>query len=237
RDLRRVTPAEPLVDVLDDLLTTSRLDVDVDVRRAVALGREEPFEEQTVRDRVDRRDAERVADRRVRGRAATLREDPLLAAERRDVADDEEVAGEAECRDDLELVLEHEPRTLGPGGARLAVAFERAPTDELAQPGGLVVPRGHGVRRERRRDEAEVERALPAELGGGEDRLRVRAVAREHLVRRTQVRGGGTRQPAVHVVERAARADRAERRPERRLGGRRVVDRARRDERKARVRG
>ena len=47
--LGRVVAAVALVDVLDDLLAAVALDVDVDVRRAVALGGEEALEQQAER--------------------------------------------------------------------------------------------------------------------------------------------------------------------------------------------
>ncbi len=51
---------------------------------------EEPLEREVVEDRVDRRDAQQVADRRVRGRAATLAEDALALREPHDVVHDQE---------------------------------------------------------------------------------------------------------------------------------------------------
>jgi hypothetical protein len=47
-----VVAAVALVDVLDDLLAPVALDVDVDVGRAVTLGRQEPLEQQPERHRV-----------------------------------------------------------------------------------------------------------------------------------------------------------------------------------------
>ena len=88
--------AVALVHVLDRLFAPVALDVDVDVGRAVALGRQEPLEQQAERHRVGVGDAERVADRAVRGRAAPLAVDVGSAAELDDVPHDQEVAGEAE---------------------------------------------------------------------------------------------------------------------------------------------
>ena len=67
-DLRGVVPAVGVVDVLDDLLPSPGLDVDVDVRGAVAFGGEEPLEQQPPPDGIDVGDPEGVADRRVRRR-------------------------------------------------------------------------------------------------------------------------------------------------------------------------
>ena len=73
--LSGVVTAVTLVDVLDDLLPQVRFDVDVDVRRPVAGRRQEPLEQQLVGDRVDRGDAECVADRGVGRRSPALAQD------------------------------------------------------------------------------------------------------------------------------------------------------------------
>ena len=64
-----------VVHVLDDLLAPVALDVDVDVGRPVALGRQEALEQQAERHRVGVGDAERVADRGVGRAAPALAED------------------------------------------------------------------------------------------------------------------------------------------------------------------
>ena len=118
-----VLAAVAVVDVLDDLLPAVALDVDVDVGRAVALGGQEPLEQQAEADGVGLGDAERVADRRVGRRPPALAVDVGLAAELDDVPHDEEVAGEPELLDDVELVVEvaHALASrLSPGVARLA---------------------------------------------------------------------------------------------------------------------
>ena len=95
------------VDVLDDLLPAiAGGQVEVDVGPLAALLGEEALEEEAHADRIDRRDAERVADRAVGGRAAPLAEDAALAAEADDVPHDQEIAGEVEPLDHAELVLE-----------------------------------------------------------------------------------------------------------------------------------
>ena len=70
--LGRVAPVVALVDVLDHLFAPTGLDVDVDVRGAVARRGQEALEEQVQLHRVGVRDAQRETDRRVRGRAAAL---------------------------------------------------------------------------------------------------------------------------------------------------------------------
>ena len=74
-----------VVDVLDHLLAALVLDVEVDVGRTVALGREEPLEEQPERDRVGLGDTERVADRAVGRAPPPLAVDVVTPAEVDDV--------------------------------------------------------------------------------------------------------------------------------------------------------
>ena len=69
---------------------------------------QEPLEQQAQVDGVDVGDAQRVADGRVGGRAPALAVDALGAAELDDVPHHEEVAGEAQRLDDLELVVDLE---------------------------------------------------------------------------------------------------------------------------------
>ena len=95
-----------LVDVLDDLLAPLVLEVDVDVGRLLALGRDEALEQQIEALRVDRGDAEAVADRGVGRRAAPLAEDAARPGEAHDVVDGEEIGRVVELGDQGELVLE-----------------------------------------------------------------------------------------------------------------------------------
>ncbi len=80
--------------------------VHVDIRRLRALGIEEPLERELVGQGVDVRDADRVGDKGACGRAACRREDTLMARERQQVSDDEEVRRESLIDNDLEFVLE-----------------------------------------------------------------------------------------------------------------------------------
>ena len=96
-----------LVDVLDDALAAiAARQIEVDVRPFAALFRQEPLEQQIHPDRIDGRDAEAVADGAVGRRAAPLHEDVLLPAVIDDVPDDQEVAGEIELLDEIELALD-----------------------------------------------------------------------------------------------------------------------------------
>ena len=134
-DLRRVVPPVLGVDVLDDLLAPVALDVDVDVGRPVALGRQEALEQQAERHGVGGGDAEGVADGRVGGAAPALAEDVLLPAEPHEVPHDEEVAGEAELLDDRQLVVDRAPRP-GPQRRHLACPVRRRPAGARRSGGG-----------------------------------------------------------------------------------------------------
>ncbi len=72
----------------------------------LALFGQEALEEQIHADRIDRGDAERVADRRVRRRAAALAEHAEFFGGAHDVPHDQEVAGQIHPRDDAEFVFE-----------------------------------------------------------------------------------------------------------------------------------
>src|SRR5579863_3351062 len=76
-----------LIDVLDDLLATLVLEIDIDVGRLVASGADEALEKDVDARRIDRRDAEAIADGRVGGRAASLAQDAALAGKAHEVVD------------------------------------------------------------------------------------------------------------------------------------------------------
>jgi hypothetical protein len=68
--------AVALIDVLDDRLAAlAARQIEVDVRPLAAGLREKPLEQQVHPHRIDGGEAERVADRAVRGRAAALHEE------------------------------------------------------------------------------------------------------------------------------------------------------------------
>ena len=79
RRQRRAVAAVLVVDVLHDFLAPLVLEVDVDVGRLVALLADEALEQHATARRIDLGDAEAVADRRVRRRAAPLAQDALRA--------------------------------------------------------------------------------------------------------------------------------------------------------------
>ena len=209
-----MTPPVAFVHVLDHLLAAARLDIHVDVRRPVTRRGEEALEEQSQVDRVDVGDAERVADSGVGGRAPPLAIDVEAFAHLRDVPHDEEVAGEAEPADHVELMADLLPRPGHPLGLRCSVARRRALGHEPAQVALLVHSRGNGEVGQLRGDQSEVEGAGAPELGGALDDPRgQRAEAPGLLGRRAQASHGSRGQPALQLGQRAAR-------PHRRQGGR-----------------
>ena len=97
-------PSRPYfsIDVLDHpLAPIAARQIEIDVGPLAALFRQKPLEQQIHPDRIDRGDAEAVADGAVGRRAAALHENPLLAAEVDDVPDDQEIAGEIELLDQV----------------------------------------------------------------------------------------------------------------------------------------
>src|SRR5262249_53194111 len=78
-------------------------EIDVDVRRLLAVHADEPLEEKAHPHRIDGGDLQRITDRRVRGRAAALTEDASLSGKANDVPNGEEITGE------VELLDQHQP--------------------------------------------------------------------------------------------------------------------------------
>src|SRR5580658_2613392 len=81
------------------------LEIDIDVGRLLALGADEALEEKIDLLGIDRGDAEAVAHRRVRCRAAALAENALTPCKGDDVLDGEEIRRVAELADEPELRL------------------------------------------------------------------------------------------------------------------------------------
>ena len=127
---RRAEPAVFLVDVLDDpLAPIAARQIEIDVGPLAALLRQKPLEQQIHPDRIDRRDPEAVADGAVGRRPAPLHEDVVLPAEIDDVPDDEEVAGEIELLDEIELARDLRARAV----VIRPVALARADVGDLPQ--------------------------------------------------------------------------------------------------------
>ena len=229
--LGRVLAPVAAVHVLDGLFPPPALYVDVDVGGAVALGRQEPLEQQVERHRVGVGDAEGVADRRVGRAAPALAVDLGPLAELDDVPHHEEVAGEPQRLDDGELVVDLGPGlavavavAVGGGAAPGAVTAGAALLHQAAQVAHLVEPVGARERRQLGRHQRQVERACTPQLGRQLDRPRPPGEAAGLLVARAQVGATASRQPAGQVVEAAPGPHRGHGGGEPAPGGHRVVD-------------
>ena len=217
--LRRIVPPIAPVDVLDDLLAPPRFDVEVDVRRPVALRRQEPLEQQPRGYGVDVGDPQRETHHRIRRRSAPLRQDFLAPAELADVVDDEEVPRKAQFIDDGQLAFQLFPRTLDDVGCSPSpefrpfgrafiqpchrpVAAQRALAGDVGQPRGFVVALRHVPHGQPRRDEVQREGAFRRHLRRGVQHAGQVAEHRRQLLPRTQPRAPGRRQLRLVVVER-----------------------------------
>ena len=125
------------VHVLDDLFAPVALDVDVDIGRAITLGRQESLEQQPQGNGIGLGDAERITDRAVCCAAAPLTEDVGPVAELDAIPHHQEVAGEPEVFDHVELVVDGAPRPgtqrqIFVGGWPLAIPVAAALLDEMA---------------------------------------------------------------------------------------------------------
>ena len=113
-------PAVVFVDVLDDLLAPFVLEVDVDVRRFVALLGDEALEQEMHARRIHLRDSEAIADRGVGGGTASLAEDAALPGEADDVVNRQEEELVAEFADEFEFLLDKRDdvrrHAIGPAG-------------------------------------------------------------------------------------------------------------------------
>ena len=136
-----------LVYVLDHLLASVVLDIQVDVRRFVALARDEALEQQIHTHRVDGGDAQAVADDRVGGRAAPLAEDAALTAEADELVHGQEIARVVEFVDERQLAFDLAADLVGEvagsavGADVVAVAAVRALPGQAREPlhrGGAV---------------------------------------------------------------------------------------------------
>ena len=125
--------------------------------------------------------------------------------------DDQEVAGEPERLDDVELAGDLRVGPPDAFGARRAVALRRLPGDQRAQPGRLGVLAGDGEDRQPGRDHLKVERAVAGQLHGAFGHTGIAAEPAGHLRARPEVGGAGGGQPAVHLVQAAAGPDRGQR--------------------------
>jgi hypothetical protein len=95
-----------LIDPLNDDFPPFMLEIDINVGRLVPRARDEPLEQQSMPDRVDRGDAERVADQRIGGRSTPLAQDALAPGEADDRVHGQEVRRIAHLMHQPQFVLQ-----------------------------------------------------------------------------------------------------------------------------------
>ncbi len=202
------------VDVLDDFFTPLVLEVDVDVRRFVALPGNEALEQQRHAPGIDFGDAETEAHRRVGRRAATLAENVPRAREPHDVVHGEEVRLVLELGDQRELVLDRLSRR---GRHAFRPAVTCALLREAPQPCGRRVTFRHDLARIFVTQFLERERAARGDLHrSGEQlgRMQLRDALERAQVTLTVLKqreprpldGGADAGCGEHVLQRAAAA-------------------------------
>ena len=199
------------VEVLDHLLAPLVLEVHVNVRRLVALLRDEALEQHAHPRRVHLGDAQRKADRGVGGRAAALAQDALRARVLDDVMDGEEESFVLQFRHQLQFVLDLLSHLV-------RLAFGPAPTHaafgQHAQPAAGRVAVGHQLARVFVLQIVEAEAAASGDAQRfGEQRFRVNGRQRGA---RTQVALAVGEQVGTGLEHGAVVAD----------GGERVLDHA-----------
>ena len=139
---RRPEPAVFLVHVLNHpLASIAARQIEVDVGPFAALFRKKALEQQIHAHGIDGGDAEAVADGAVGRGSAPLHEDVVVPAEIHDVPDDQEVAGEIETRDEIELA-----RNLRPGAVVIRpIPLAGAEIGQLAEKRDVRLARRHRI--------------------------------------------------------------------------------------------
>ena len=194
-----------LVDVLDHALAAvAARQVEIDVGPFAAFFRQKALEQQFHCHRIDRGDAEAVTHGAVRRRAAALHQDVVLPAEIDDVPHDQEVAGQLQLLDQIQLA-----RHLRAGlVVERPVAIARAHFGDLPQERRLGLARGYRVAREAIAQVGHPELQAIRQVERGVNGLGpVREQAR-HLRRGLQVALGIRRQAPAGAMERQVFANR-----------------------------
>ena len=100
-------------DPLHDDFAPFMFEIDVDVRRLVALLRDEALEQEVVSCGIDRGDAQDVADSAIRGAAAALAKNVLRPRKAHDRMDGQEVRRIAQLLDEIEFVAKRLDHVVG----------------------------------------------------------------------------------------------------------------------------
>ena len=189
---------------LNDLLPAiAARQIQIDVGPLSPLFREKPLEEQIHPDRIDGRNSQAVADSAVGCRPAALHEDVVLPAEVHDVPHDEEVAGEIEFSDEIELA-----RNLCAGAIVIrTIAVARADVGHRPQERLHRFARRHRIFRKAIAEIRHRELQSIGQCVGGRQQMRPIAKERRHLGGRLEIPFGIRCEPAAGGLERHAMMD------------------------------
>ena len=142
-DLGHAVLAVGVHHMLDDLGAAAFAEVHVDIGQGDALGVEEALEKQIVGQGVQVGDAQRPGHQRTGGRtAARAHGDAVVLGPVDELLHDEEVAGEAHLKDDLELVLQAVAVGLRVDAGAVGVLFQAAFQTFLGQAAELGIQAG-----------------------------------------------------------------------------------------------
>ena len=217
---RRPTLAVLLVDVLNDpLAPIAARQIEIDVGPLAAFLGQEALEQQLHLDRIDGRDPEAVADRAIGRRPAALHEDVLLPAVVDDVPDDQEVAGEIELLDEIELAGNLRAGLLVIG----AVSVARTHVRHVAQERRRGFAGRHGIDRE---SISQIRHRVLEPLGQGLracDRFGKIGEELRHHLGRLEISLGVSCQPSSRGIERGVMPHAGEHVEERSIGRRRAT--------------
>ncbi|KOT25677.1 hypothetical protein DM52_4833 [Burkholderia mallei] len=212
---RRAIVAVLFVQILDDFLAPLVFEVDVDVGRLAALAAEEALEQQRALLRIDLRDAEAIADDRVRRRAAPLAQDVLAARVFDDIVDRQEIRLVFQVGDQREFELDSLPHRVRHA---IGIAPARARPRFLRQIARRRMARGDDfvrifVAQVVKREMARVEHPACLRERVGRKQLRDPLARAQVLfaIRRERMAAFGDRHPEPNrrhrVLQRLARAD------------------------------
>ena len=119
--------------------------IEINVGPLAAFLGQKAFEKQFHADGIDRRDAQRIADRAVGGGAASLDQNIFLAAEADQVPHNQKIAGQLEFFDQPQLTLNLAPGAALQAGVRSSIALLKALPGALAQKRHHALAFRHGV--------------------------------------------------------------------------------------------